>query len=89
MNRHWRPTKPVCSVKTEFRRVDTDTILFAMWLLGAGILISAFILLLEILLQSRYRAGVVVRIMRNAAAPAGKFATNHNDASLSVFFRTV
>jgi hypothetical protein len=53
-------------------------------------LISAFILVLEILLQGRYRAEMVVRIhsngvicelkMPNAVVPDGKFATNCNDA---------
>jgi hypothetical protein len=54
LNRHWRPDKPACSVKTEFRSVGTDTVLFAIWLLGAGMLTAAIIFAAEIILWSRY-----------------------------------
>jgi hypothetical protein len=54
MNRHWRPAKPACTVKKEFRRVGTDTIVFAVWLLGGGLIISAIILMTEIMLRNRY-----------------------------------
>jgi len=54
MNRQWRPSKPACSVKKQFRRVGTDTIVFAVWLLAGGLLISALILMTEIMLRSRY-----------------------------------
>uniref|UniRef100_A0A0U5A7K3 Putative ionotropic receptor n=1 Tax=Reticulitermes speratus TaxID=60591 RepID=A0A0U5A7K3_9NEOP len=68
MNRHWRPDKPPCSVKTEFRRVGTDTIVFAVWLLGGGLLISAFICMTEIILRSSFRVYCKKGIMKRVTA---------------------
>ena len=49
MNKHWRPDKPPCSLKTEYRRVGIETIVFGMWLLAGGVILAVCIYILEVI----------------------------------------